>query len=342
MTTASANAAYPDPRPLRVLVIRYRFIGDTVLAIPALRNLRRAFPNAKIDVLAEPVSGDTLAHCPYNDELLYFAPKSKKRPAPHPTSLWACARMLRARRYDRVYILRRSFSSAFLPLLAGIPHRVGFATQGRGFLLQRSTPYPDKHEVECFLDVLRADGIPILDTHNENWSDPAADARVDARLPASGRHRVFVCAKSVFALKDWSTEGFAAVLAWLIGERNSEVHFCDSPGNKPYYDEILAQMPEAARTHCHDWSRNLPIRDVNSLLRRMDLALGIDTGLLHIAASFHVPVVALFGPLDPARWHPWDTAHTIVRPVDLSGERPLLRLTLDEVKLALDRHLPRP
>ncbi len=341
MSAALANAAYPDPRPLRVLVIRYRFIGDTVLAIPTLRNLRRAFPNAQIDVLAEPVSGDTLAHCPYKNDLLYFAPKSKKRPAPHPTSLWACARMLRARRYDRVYILRRSFSSAVLPLLAGIPHRVGFATQGRGFLLQRSTPYPDKHEVECFLDVLRADGIPVVDTHNENWSDPAVDARLDAQLPAPGRRRVFVCAKSVFPLKDWSTDGFAAVLAWLVAERNSEIHFCDSPGNKGYYDEILAQMPEAARTHCHDWSKALPIRDVNSLLRRMDLALGIDTGLLHIAASFHVPVVALFGPLDPARWHPWDTAHTIVRPADLSGERPLLRLTLNEVKEAVDRHLPR-
>lgn len=339
MSTTPSNA-YPDPRPLRVLVIRYRFIGDTVLAIPALRNLRRAFPHAKIDVLAEPVSGDTLLHCPYKDEVIYFAPKSKKRPSPHPTSLWQCARLLRARRYDRVYILRRSFSSAVLPLLAGIPHRVGFATQGRGFLLQRSTPYPDKHEVECFLDVLRADGIPIRDTHNENWSDPVVDARVDAALAPDGRRRVFVCAKSVFPLKDWSPEGFAEVLGWLIAECNCAIHFCDSPGNRAYYDEILAGLPAEARAHCHDWSKELPIRDVNSLLRRMDLALGIDTGLLHIAASFHVPVVALFGPLDPARWHPWDTAHTIVRPADLSGPRPLLRLTFAEVRDAIDRHLP--
>ena len=56
---------WPDPRPLRILVIRYRFIGDTVLAIPTLRNLRQAFPHATIDVLGEPISGDTLALCPY-------------------------------------------------------------------------------------------------------------------------------------------------------------------------------------------------------------------------------------------------------------------------------------
>src|SRR5665213_2513364 len=197
--------AYPDPRPLRILVIRYRFIGDTVLAIPCLRNLRHAFPHAKIDVLVEPVSGETLALCPYKDELLYYGPRlkgEKKRNATFPTGLLAAAKFLRARHYDRCYILRRSFSSALLPLLAGIPHRVGFSVEGRSWLLQRSTPYADQHEVECFLDVLRADGIPVTDTHNENWSDPAADLRVDAALPPGRRPRVFICAKSVFALKD--------------------------------------------------------------------------------------------------------------------------------------------
>jgi heptosyltransferase-2 len=334
--------AYPDPRPLRLLVIRYRFIGDTVLAIPFLRNLRRAFPHARIDVLAEPVSGDTLALCPYKDELLFYAPRlkgEKKRAAKFPTSLTAAARFLRARRYDRCYILRRSFSSAILPLLAGIPHRVGFATEGRGWLLQRSAPYADKHEVECFLDVLRADGVPVTDTHNENWTDPAADARVAAALPAARHPRVFVCAKSVFALKDWAPDRFAQLIAWLVNERNCEVHFCDSPANAGYYEEIRAALPAPLARPWIDWSRQLSIRDSNSLFKRMDLALGIDTGLLHLAASFHVPVVALFGPLEPWRWHPWDTKHTILRPADLSGPRPLLRLSVAEAQAAVDPYL---
>lgn len=334
---------WPDPRPLRLLVIRYRFIGDTILAIPTLRNLREAFPNAVIDVLAEPVSGDTLAHCPYKNELLYYAPRlkgEKRRQAKFPTSLWDAAQFLRARRYDRCYILRRSFSSAILPLLAGIPHRVGFATDGRGWLLKRSTPYADKHEVECFLDVLRADGIPIGSTRNENWTDATTDRRVDAELPSSGRQRVFVCAKSVYPLKDWSPDRFSAVLAWMIGERKCEVHFCDAPGNAGYYAEIVAALPPELRAHCHDWSTKLGIREAGSLLRRMDLTFGIDTGFIHIAASFHVPIVALFGPLEPWRWHPWDTPHTIVRPDDVSGPRPLLRITVDQAKAALAAYLP--
>src|SRR5258708_674571 len=334
---------YPDPRPLRILVIRYRFIGDTVLAIPFLRNLRRAFPTAKIDVLPEPVSGDTLAHCPYKDELLCHAPRlrgEKKRAAPFPTSLPGAAKFPRARHYDRCYILRRSFSSAILPLLAGIPHRAGFATEGRGWLLQHSTPYADKHEVECFLDVLRAEGIPVTDTHNENWTDPATNDRVAAALPAGSRPRVFVCAKSIVPAKDWAPDRFAQLIAWLVNERGCEIHLCDSPGLAGYYEEIRAALPAPLARDWIDWSKRLSISESNSLFKRMDLAVGIDTGLLHIAASFHVPVVALFGPLEPWRWHPWDTRHTILRPDDLSGPRPLLRLPVAEVQTAVDRHLP--
>ena len=334
--------SFPDPRPLRILVIRYRFIGDTVLAIPFLRNLRRAFPGAKIDVLAEPVSGDTLAHCPYKDELLFYAPRlrgEKQRQAKIPTRLLGVAALLRARHYDRCYILRRSFSSAILPLLAGIPHRVGFATEGRGWLLQRSTPYADRHEVECFLDILRADGIPVTDTHNENWTDPATDQRVAAALPPGNRPRVFVCAKSIVPTKDWAPDRFARLIAWLVNERGCDVHLCDSPGYAGYYEDIRAALPAPLMRGWTDWSRQLTIRESNSLFRQMDLAIGIDTGLLHIAASFHVPVVALFGPLEPWRWHPWDTAHTILRPDDLSGPQPLLRLPVAEVQTAVDRHL---
>jgi len=334
--------SWPDPRPLRLLVIRYRFIGDTVLAIPFLRNLRLAFPNATIDVLSEPISGDTLATCPYKNELMYYGPRLKgerKRKATFPTGIWSMARALRRRRYDRCYILRRSFSSAILPLLAGIPRRVGFATEGRAWLLQRSTPYADKHEVECFLDILRADGVPIADTRNENWTHPEVDRRVDARLINSSRRRVFICAKSVYDLKDWAPERFATVITWLVRDRHCEVHFCDAPNNASYYAAILSGVPAEQRAHCHDWSDALSIAEAGSLLRRMQLAFGIDTGFIHIAASFHLPVVALYGPLEPWRWHPWDTRHTIVRPADVSGPRPLLRVSVAEVQAALEPYL---
>lgn len=338
--------AWPDSRPLRILVIRNRFIGDTILAVPALRNLRHAYPNARIEVLIEPNCGEVLGPCPYQDELIPWMPRARKGRKPAPgvlIGLLKPALFLRRRRYDACYILRRSASSALLALLAGIPRRIGFATQGRSWMLSKSTPYPaDRHEVECFLAVLTADGIPIHDTKNEGWSDSASDELVRQQLPTTGRRRVFLAAKSSNVLKEWQPERFAAVAAWLIQERGCEIHVCDAPGNIAYYESIRAQLPAAAQVHWHDWSRRLNLRASLSLLRTMQLHLGVDTGLTHLSASFHVPIVVLIEPWMTVRWGPWDTPHELVTGAASPppGVSSFETVSVEAVQQAIDRLLP--
>ncbi|NLF82377.1 MAG: glycosyltransferase family 9 protein, partial [Candidatus Gastranaerophilales bacterium] len=158
---------------MRILVARYRFIGDTVLMIPFLRNLRYAYPDAVIDVLVGPVSGEVLNDCPYINELIVFDTTRKHRyenKNEEKKSFFSYVKLLKSRKYDKVYVLKRSLSSALLVFLAGIPERIGFNTEGRGILLTKRIPYvKDRHEVECFLDVLRADEIEVKDNHLENW-----------------------------------------------------------------------------------------------------------------------------------------------------------------------------
>jgi heptosyltransferase-2 len=246
--------------------------------------------------------------------------------------------MLRKRRYDRCYVLRRSLSGAFLALLSGIPHRVGFSTEGGAWLLQRSTPYPEKHEVECFLDVLRADGIPIRDLHNENWTDPAIDNEVDRVLPMLGRKRVFFCTKPSIVAKEWRPERFAAVAAWLIGERHSEIHVCDAPANAAYYAAIRDLLPPALQLHWHDWSARLRLLQLPSLLRRMAVYFGVDTGLTHLAASLHVPVIAMYEPWMAQRWSPWDTRHELLLgTVSTPGTSALDSISVEDVCAAFSR-----
>lgn len=303
--------------PFRILVIRYRFVGDTVMAIPFLRNLRAAHPDAQIDVLVEPVSGDVLADCPYKNELIYWyrrkkIPLTETRPACH--GVFGAARYLRQRRYDKTYILRRSFSSSLVAFLARIPERIGFDTQRRGFLLTRPVPYVHtRHEVEMFLDLLRADGVPVIDTRNGNHAPAETLLRIDALMPAHAGPRVLLCPCSVKPGKEWPVHHFSRLVEWLTNERNFQVHFAGSPADVATHRRIMEGVGAPLRTPPVDWSERLDLREAAALISRMNLAVGIDTGLLHIAASFLVPVIALFGPMNPACWHPWGTRHTVLQ-----------------------------
>ena len=130
----------------RILVVCTRYIGDTVLAIPFLRNLRRAFPGATIDVCAEGGARMVLADCPYVDELIAWQrPAGRRGLAASLAAIRTQATWLAARGYDRAYLLKRSLSGALLATLAGIPHRVGFAADGRALLHTAVAPARGRH-----------------------------------------------------------------------------------------------------------------------------------------------------------------------------------------------------
>jgi len=143
-----------------ILVMRYRFIGDTVLTVPFLRNLREAYPSARIDLMLEPFSGQVIEGCPYVDRIIPFefrtihaySARSERSKLSGYFHYW---KLIRDQRYDAVFVLKRSLSSALLARAANVPRRIGFATEGRRFLLTDPVRYlHDRHEVENFLDCL--------------------------------------------------------------------------------------------------------------------------------------------------------------------------------------------
>jgi heptosyltransferase-2 len=304
-------------QPERILVVGNGFLGDTVLGIPFLRNLRRRFPRAVIDVLIEPAAAAVLAHCPYTDELIAWPrpPRSQRLLPKAMHSLLGQAAWLRSRRYSRAYLFKRSFSSALLVRLAGIPWRVGHGAEGRGWLLSRSVGvHRGRHQTEAYLDLLRGDSIDVDDGHNENWvceRDRVALDSLVADVPAE-RSRVFLAMRSTNPDKHWPIDRWAAVIDWLVVARGCEVFFCGGPADVRMHTEVVSLLAPTVALHVHDHSAALSLRQVGGLLARMDLCVGIDSGLPHIAASHGVPVVALFGPTDPRQWHPWKTASEVV------------------------------
>jgi len=333
-------------QPERILIVGNGFLGDTVLGIPFLRNLRRRFPEAVIDVLIEPAAAAVLAHCPYKDELIAW-PRLPRSQRPLPKAMHALlgqAAWLRSRGYSRAYLFKRSFSSALLVRLAGIPWRVGHRAEGRGWLLSRSVGvHRGRHQTEAYLDLLRGDSIEVDDGHNENWvceRDRVALDSLVADVPAE-RSRVFLAMRSTNPDKHWPIDRWAGVIDWLVTTRGCEVFFCGGPADVVMHKDIVSLLDPRVVTHIHDHSASVPLRRVGSLLTGMDLCMGIDSGLPHIAASHGVPVVVLFGPTDPRQWRPWKVAGEVVQAGRVSprGGRSMLDIGVAQVTAAVARLL---
>jgi heptosyltransferase II len=316
----SGPACHADAHTLRerILVVCTRYIGDTLLAVPFLRNLRRAYPHAVIDVCAEGGARAVLASCPHVDELLAWTrpPRQRRRGITGAISALAAeGAWLRSRRYARAYLLKPSLSAAVLATLAGIPVRVGFSGESSPLLTRRVRRRPGRHQVETYLDLLRAEGHAIDDGRNEHWVAPAAAKRVRPLLEGlpAGRPRVLIAPRSTDVKKHWHPDRWRRLVDWLVRERGCEIVFCGGPADVIDHEALRESLAGDVALHVHDFSEAVPLADVAAFASRIDLCVGVDTGLVHLAASVGMPVVVLYGPTDPDRWVPWRTRATILR-----------------------------
>jgi len=299
---------------MKILVVRYRFIGDTILTVPFLRNLRRAYPYAKIDMLVSPMSGDLLETCPYVDNLIYFDTTRKHRyehGAMEKKSFLHYVKLLKNEKYDKAYVLKRSLSSAALCAFAGIKSRVGFNTEGRGLLLTKKVPYDrDKHEVESFLDVLKADNVPVFDDYLELWlknEDIKEAEEILAPYSNSQMKKVIVHATSGNINKQWKKEYFANVIEKLSNEKNIQVFHMGAGSDSIIYDEIRSLIKNPLKIEPVNLCGKLNIGVSAAVISKMDLVFGNDSGTLHIAGALDVPTVVIYGPMDYRKWHIWNS-----------------------------------
>jgi lipopolysaccharide heptosyltransferase II len=305
-------------RAKNILVMRYRFIGDTVLTVPFLRNLREADPAARIDLMLEPFSGQVLEGCPYVDEVIPYEFKTIHQYSAHSSRGRLAAyvhylKLIKSRNYDAVFVLKRSLSSALIARLAGIPRRIGFATEGRGLLLTDPVPYrTDQHEVENFLDCLRALDIPIRSRDLELWPSAEDDEKARAFFSRAGwKHedlKVVIHAAASLPAKQWPLDRFASVMRVLRDDYAARFIYTGAPGDSALYRELERFGPFDGLDLCGATT----LRENLSVYRAAHLFFGVDSGPMHMAAAVGVPIVALFGPTDERLWGPWGEGHTVV------------------------------
>ena len=289
----------------KVLLVRLRSIGDTVLATPSLFALKRFLPNAEIDILVEDWVAPLLSNHPDVDNVMVLERGGLRARA-------RVARELRAANYDVVYNLHGGTTATFLTRATGARHRVGFATYQYAQLHNHPAPSPlllwdqqKTHSVEQQLALLGWTGVPVTDRPRTRLGiAPEADEAVRERLATAGladRNIALIHPAAAFATKQWATENFARV-AEFVANRDFAPVAVVAPHERALLDTLLAHSSVAVTTF------DLSLPEVTALAARSKLFVGNDSGIAHIAAAAGTPSVVVFGSSNIAHWRPWHSA----------------------------------
>lgn len=316
---------------------------------PALAALQELFPMTEISLLVKPTIAELLRGHPALHQVLVY-----EDPGRHAgiTGKWTLAGTLRRLRFDLAILFQNAFEAALLTFLAGIPRRYGYATDGRGFLLSDPITVPERtkigHQVQYYVELLRPlgsegpAGSPRLFLSNEE--EQATDRRLAESGIAESDLLVGLNPGSTYGgAKRWLPERFAETADRLIREqgahsgRRVRVVIVGARGEETLGDAVADRM----QIKPVQLSGRTTIRELMAVIKRCALFLTNDTGPMHIAAAFGVPVVALFGPTDSRTTSPFGNGHAIVRhPVECSpcllrecpiDHRCMTRISVDEV-----------
>lgn len=362
MSEVAAGDRWPEPQPLaparwdwrsvsRVLVVRVRSIGDTVLTTPSLIALRRFLPQARIDILLEESIAPVLEGFDEIDRVITFDSHSVLSRA-------RVARELRAARYDVVYNLHGGTTATLLTRASGAKHRVGFAHYQFRRLHNHLAPSSTElwgtlklHSVEQQLALIGWTGVPVTDrppTRLAVTADAAASVTEKLRQTGLDGTRPFavIHPAASYETKQWAVDKFARVAENLAGRGLPAVAIA-APNEAP----IVAALIKDSQASVAGLA-TLSLPEVTALAARARLFVGNDSGIAHIAAAVGAPSVVIFGSSNVTHWRPWTTRPNEVVREEMpcqpchgyfcaEFERPecILRVPVERVVGAIDRVL---
>lgn len=305
----------------RVLLMRLERIGDLLMVLGAIRDARAAWPAAEIDLavgswnlpiatLIPGISRVEAADAPW---------LARGNPNVSNAALIRQARQWRTRGYDLVVNFEPDIRSNFLAWLTGAPRRHGYWTGGGGAFLTDALEYhPAAHvSVNARQLIAHAAGSTTAgpDAPLHPRLTPPVDAVAAADRVLDGRTGPFigVHASGGRESKQWHLDRFAAVARRLSETRGATIVLTGSTSDRPLVDAVRRELTGVSVI---DASGSLDLPALAALLARLDLFVTGDTGPMHLAAAVGVPVVALFGPSNPARYGPLAEHQRVIR-IDL-------------------------
>ena len=295
----------------RILVIRFRFIGDVLLTTPALQALRRRFPECYLAMLTdEAAAAEVVEGHPALNEVMVFKQAGRERGWSRWRRYWQLMRHVRQQRFDLVFNLQPGDRGGLVAWWSGARCRVGYDRPGeRTFFYNVKAPYNPgaRYRVEHVLDALRAVGI-------EAEAEPPSIGLTEAdRAAASafldGHHPVVVLHPGrPHTRKTWQDERFVELADGLASRHGARIIFAGAPPEADRVQRIAAAM----RHPSVSVAGKLNLKELAALIERADLFIGIDSAPLHLAAAVGTPSVAMFGFSNPVEWNPPGAEHIAI------------------------------
>ncbi len=303
----------------RVVVRGTNWVGDAVMTVPALRELRQVLPDAHITLVTRPSASELFVGADFLDEVLPYDRRGL-------SSLLSQIGEWRRRQFDLALIFQNAFEAALIPALARVPARIGYATEGRRLLLTHALPLPEwrrsRQEVFYYLNIVQELEHELGGTRTSVVQEPdTALPKLEARraeglelLRSFGvqgvRPVVALCPGSVNSrAKRWPAERYAALADLLVDSLQAEVLLIGSADELDVSLEVISKMQN--RPVLLTGKTNLS--QAVAILSVVDLLVTNDTGPAHIAPALGRPTLVIFGPTNPLTTRPFSPVAEIIR-----------------------------
>lgn len=291
-------------RVKRVLIVRLRSIGDTVLTTPSLIALKRFAPDVEVDVLLEDWVAPVLEGFDAVDRVVTVGRGTSSRLR----TAWG----LRRRGYDVVFNLHGGTTATFFAFASGARYRVGYSEYQYSFLynhlLTSSTDYwktTPTHSAEQQLALLGSAGVRVdRDQKTRLAVTGDALAKIERKLSAleAGQQFALMHPVAAFATKTWAVENFARTAEVLASHGLQTVAVATRKER-----EILERLKSTSRSPIVTMDE-LSLPEITALASKARLFIGNDSGIAHMAAAVGIPSVVIFGSSNRDHWHPWTNA----------------------------------
>ncbi len=287
---------------MRILIVKLSAIGDVLMATPAAKAIRTAYPDSYLAWIVEKKSADIVLGNPYVDEVIVWdRTRGAKGVAGAPRfvgGLFELRVLLRSRRFDAVVDLQGLLRSAVVCLISGARRRIGFSDAGEGACCLYHDKYDpggdDTNAQQRNLDILKLIGVESTDRvmHMAVTEDDRLFAeKFFEESDLRGRRVVGFCPATTWPNKHWTPEGWSRVASMLDERYGVTPLIFGSRADIP----LARTISDGAAHKCVISAGRTSLKQAGALMEKCLAVIGVDTGLLHMSVALDRPSVGLFG-----------------------------------------------